>query len=109
MVMDITSRVETIRQHEKYTAYLSERLSEAIDPEKEIQLGEGEISVHVELSKRETEILRLMTEGYTNLQISELLSISANTVKTHVNNIFNKLGVNDRTQAAVLATRHKLV
>jgi len=109
MVMDITSKVETIRQHEKYTAYLSERLSEANEPEREIQLGKGEISIHVELSKRETEILRLMTEGYTNLQISELLSISANTVKTHVNNIFNKLGVNDRTQAAVLATRHNLV
>ncbi|PKN30927.1 MAG: hypothetical protein CVU64_01230 [Deltaproteobacteria bacterium HGW-Deltaproteobacteria-21] len=40
---------------------------------------------------------------------SELLSISPNTVKTHIEDISNKLGVNDHTQAAVLATRHKLV
>jgi len=109
MVMDITSRVESIQHHKEYTAYLSERLSEAIEPDSEIQLADGAVSIQVELSKRETEILRLVTEGYTNLQISDLLSISANTVKTHVNNIFNKLGVNDRTQAAVLATRHRLV
>jgi PAS domain S-box-containing protein len=109
MVMDITSRVESIQHHKEYTAYLSERLSEAIDPDREIQLADGAVSIQVELSKRETEILRLVTEGYTNHQISELLTISANTVKTHVNNIFNKLGVNDRTQAAVLATRHRLV
>jgi DNA-binding NarL/FixJ family response regulator len=63
----------------------------------------------VKLSRRETEILRLIAEGYTNLQISELLSISQNTVKSHVNHIFNKLGVNDRTQAAVLATRYHLL
>ena len=66
-------------------------------------------NIKVNLSIRETEVLRLITEGYTNTQISELLFVSPNTIKTHINNIFNKLGVNDRTQAAVLATRHQLV
>ena len=62
----------------------------------------------VKLSDRESDILQLVTEGYTNVQIASLLSISKNTVKTHINNIFNKLGVNDRTQAAVIATRYRL-
>ena len=72
-------------------------------------MDHGEITMKVNLSRRETDVLRLMTEGYTNTQISELLSISPNTVKTHVNSVFNKLGINDRTQAAVLATRHSLI
>jgi DNA-binding NarL/FixJ family response regulator len=50
-----------------------------------------------------------MTEGFTNNEISEQLSISPHTVKSHVIHIFNKLSVDDRTQAAVLATRHKLI
>jgi len=63
----------------------------------------------VKLSRRETDVLRLITEGYTNTQIAELLDVSANTVKSYVNGLFNKLGVNDRTQAAVLATRNHLI
>lgn len=61
------------------------------------------------LSPRETEVLRLMAEGYTNTQISDVLDISAHTVKTHVTSVFNKLGVNDRTQAAVMAVRQQLI
>ncbi|MCP4108975.1 MAG: response regulator transcription factor [Desulfobacteraceae bacterium] len=54
-------------------------------------------------------MLRLVAEGSTNTEISEILSISPHTVKSHVVHIFNKLGVNDRTQAAVWATRHKII
>jgi DNA-binding NarL/FixJ family response regulator len=50
-----------------------------------------------------------MAEGFTNPEISELLSISHHTVKSHVVHIFNKLGVNDRTQAAVWAARNRLI
>lgn len=49
------------------------------------------------LSKRETEIIRLIAKGYSNNEISEKLFVSINTVKSHLNNIFNKLGVNNRT------------
>ncbi len=63
----------------------------------------------VPLSPRETEVLRFMAEGFTNTQISEKLTISAHTVKTHVNSVFNKLGVSDRTLAAVTAVRHNLI
>jgi NarL family two-component system response regulator LiaR len=55
------------------------------------------------LSQREREVLGLMAEGLSNLQIAEQLGIGEKTVKTHVSNVFAKLGVADRTQAAVFA------
>jgi len=63
----------------------------------------------LELSSREMEILRLIAHGATNTEVSQLLSISPHTVKSHVIHIFNKLGVNDRTQAAVWAARQGLI
>jgi DNA-binding CsgD family transcriptional regulator/ArsR family metal-binding transcriptional regulator len=69
----------------------------------------GEKPVTGPLSGREIEVLRLMSQGATNLEISTLLKISPHTVKSHVIHIFNKLGVGDRTQAAVWAARHNLV
>jgi DNA-binding CsgD family transcriptional regulator/ArsR family metal-binding transcriptional regulator len=67
------------------------------------------VEVHTELTDREIQVLALVSEGATNIEISEALSISRHTVKSHVVNIFNKLGVNDRTQAAVWATRHGVI
>jgi DNA-binding CsgD family transcriptional regulator/ArsR family metal-binding transcriptional regulator len=61
------------------------------------------------LTSREIEVLRLIAEGYTNNEISGLLYISPHTVKSHMINIFNKLCVNDRTQAAVLATKNDII
>jgi NarL family two-component system response regulator LiaR len=55
------------------------------------------------LSEREREVLALMAEGLSNHIIGEKLTISEKTVKTHVSNILAKLGVADRTQAAVYA------
>ena len=55
------------------------------------------------LSSREREVLDLLTSGCTNRQIAERLVISASTVKVHVEHILAKLGVGDRTQAAVRA------
>jgi len=61
------------------------------------------------LSPRELEVLQLMVEGKSNPEIATLLFISPNTVKTHVRGIMNKLSVDDRVQAAVLALRSGLV
>lgn len=61
------------------------------------------------LSPRELEVLRMVAQGLAKRQIAEVLGISLNTVKRHVSNIFNKLGVNDRAQAAVWAARNNLV
>ena len=61
------------------------------------------------LTKREVDVLRLLAKGYSNPEIAQLLSISQHTVKTHVTHIYDKLGVNDRAQAAVWASRHDVV
>jgi ATP/maltotriose-dependent transcriptional regulator MalT len=50
-----------------------------------------------------------MAEGLTNVEISQTLSISQHTAKSHVIHIFNKLGVNNRTQASVLASLRNLI
>jgi len=57
------------------------------------------------LSQREREVVSLVAQGLTNEQIAEVLGISRATVKTHVEHIIAKLGVSDRTQAAVWAVR----
>ena len=60
------------------------------------------------LSTREREVLALIAEGLSNQQIGVRLDISEKTVKTHVSNILTKLGVSDRTQAAVFAWKSGL-
>jgi NarL family two-component system response regulator LiaR len=61
------------------------------------------------LTPREREVLRLVVEGFANKQIARRLLITEKTVKTHVSSILQKLGVADRTAAAVLAIRQGLV
>lgn len=58
------------------------------------------------LSPREREVLTLMTEGLGNAQIAERLNISEKTVRNHVSNLFDKLGVWTRAQAIVFAHEH---
>jgi len=62
-----------------------------------------------ELTRREIEVLKLLSVGMYNKEIAENLDISERTVKNHVSNIFKKLEVTDRTQAAVFAIRNNLV
>ena len=62
-----------------------------------------------ELSARELEVLELIVDGKTNSEIAEMLYISLSTVKTNIRSIMNKLAVNDRVQAAVVALRSGLV
>jgi DNA-binding NarL/FixJ family response regulator len=61
------------------------------------------------LTERELSTLSLMVQGYSNGQIADKLGCSVATVKTHVRSILHKLGANDRTEAAVLAMRAKLI
>lgn len=61
------------------------------------------------LTKRETEILQLISEGKTYTQISEELFISKETAKTHIKNIYSKLQVNSKSEAIAKATQDRLI
>jgi DNA-binding NarL/FixJ family response regulator len=61
------------------------------------------------LSEREMDVLKLIVEGKSNNEIGEVLYLSTNTIKTHVRGIMNKLSVDDRVQAAVIALRSGIV
>ena len=65
--------------------------------------------IEVPLTQRESEVLRQMAQGLTNKEIAKMLEISYETVKEHVQHILRKIGVTDRTQAAVWAVRKNLV
>lgn len=60
------------------------------------------------LTEREREVLGLIAQGLTNRDIAERMVISEKTVKTHVSNLLDKLGVEDRTRAAIWALKHGL-
>ncbi|MCM3763774.1 response regulator transcription factor [Neobacillus niacini] len=64
-----------------------------------LQIPEG-------LTEREMEVLKQLGYGLSNREIGELLFISEGTVKNHVSNLITKLGLRDRTQAAIFAVRH---
>jgi two-component system NarL family response regulator len=65
--------------------------------------------VEHDLTEREITVLRLVADGKTNKEIANNLDLSEKTVKNHVRNIFHKLQVYDRTQAAILAIRKGLI
>ncbi len=60
-----------------------------------------------DLTEREIEVLRELSQGLTNRQIAEQLFITENTVKKHISSILSKLSLEDRTQAALFAVEHK--
>ena len=61
------------------------------------------------LTEREIEVLKLVAQGFSNPQISKELSVTVNTVKSHIKSILDKLNVKNRTQAATYALQHGLV
>jgi NarL family two-component system response regulator LiaR len=71
-------------------------------------LGDGRDERAEELTPRERELLGLIARGFANKRIAFELGIAEKTVKTHVSNVLAKLGVADRTQAALYAARHHL-
>jgi DNA-binding NarL/FixJ family response regulator len=65
--------------------------------------------IEVPLTQRESEVLKQLALGLTNKEIANSLQISYETVKEHVQHVLRKIGVSDRTQAAVWAVRKELV
>jgi DNA-binding NarL/FixJ family response regulator len=67
-----------------------------------------DVSAATDLTPREAEVLTLIARGKSNTEIAEELFVSAATVKTHINNLFAKIGVRDRAQAVRYALRYGL-
>lgn len=61
------------------------------------------------ITRREIQVLRYLSQGKNNHQIAQKLNVSVHTAKAHVQNIFKKLSVSDRTQAVVRAIKRKLI
>lgn len=72
------------------------------------QITGGEVAAHTLLTAREFDILQLIAEGKSNKEIALALHLTEGTVKGYVSTVFGKLGVTDRTQAALYAVEHGL-
>ncbi|MED5244725.1 response regulator [Priestia sp. LL-8] len=83
--------------HPKVTTHLLTRLTKS---------SEKKVNFIDHLTKREKDVLKEIAKGKSNKEIGAALHITEKTVKTHVSNILSKLGVQDRTQAALYAVQH---
>ncbi|NJN86850.1 MAG: response regulator transcription factor [Leptolyngbyaceae cyanobacterium SL_7_1] len=90
-------------------SYLDPQVARSVMDHLKPAISSPEAEVIGQLSQRELEVLKLMVEGMSNPEIAAQLYLSPNTVKTHVRGIMNKLAVDDRVQAAVVALRAGLV
>lgn len=101
---ELKKAILTITQGE---TYIQPSLIPALNS-KMIEKNQDEERIDV-LTRRELEVLKLLAVGMYNKEVAEKLNISERTVKNHVSNIFKKLEVTDRTQAAVFAIRNNLI
>ncbi|MBF2027578.1 MAG: response regulator transcription factor [Oscillatoriales cyanobacterium C42_A2020_001] len=102
----IEQMLAAIAAAESGAAYLDPQVARSVleslkPPVPDVNIGQ--------LTQREMDVLKLLVEGKNNTEIGESLYLSPNTVKTHVRGIMNKLAVDDRVQAAVVALRAGLV
>lgn len=103
--------IEAIRKVFSGETYIQPSMAKelVIEFKKYLQSGKTASKKDCVLSDRELEVLRLIAKGFLNKEIAKTLYISEKTVKNHVSNIFKKLKVSDRTQAAVFALKHNII
>ncbi|MGH3407781.1 MAG: response regulator transcription factor [Streptosporangiaceae bacterium] len=75
---------------------------------RELRRGPGADPL-AQLTPRELDVLRSLAQGRSNREIGRALSVSEETVKSHVSSILAKLGLSDRTQAAIFGLQHRLI
>jgi len=106
---DITARKMVQERRLRYLESLAQGFSQLTPARGTCPAPASRPDLPVHLSPRELEVIRLVAQGCTNIEIAGLLAISPHTVKTHIINLCNKIGAADRTQAAVWAARHQLI
>jgi len=101
--------IEAIRTVNSGQSYIQASMTKELVREfNRVTMNEKEKSDENSLTSREIEVIELIAEGLINKEIAKKLFISEKTVKNHVSNIFKKLNVSDRTQAAIYAFKHNL-
>ncbi len=97
------------RVHRKEVVVEPALLRDVISLYREMARGEAQPTDRPHgLTAREIDVLRLVAEGLTNKEIADRLHMAVGTVKTHLHRAFEKMGVRDRTQAALFVVRHGL-
>lgn len=101
--------IEAIRKVYNGQSYIQSNMTKELVKEfNRVTLHEKDKNDENNLTSREIEVLELIAEGMINKEIAKQLYISEKTVKNHVSNIFKKLNVSDRTQAAIYAFKHNI-
>jgi two-component system response regulator DegU len=101
--------LEAIRSVNSGKSYIQSNMTmELVKEFNRVTMHEKEKHDENNLTTREIEVLELIAEGMINKEIAKQLYISEKTVKNHVSNIFRKLNVSDRTQAAIYAFKHNI-
>jgi len=101
--------VEAIKGAMKGETYLDPSIAGKVVSSIAYQTPSGKSRNAIQLSERETEVLHLMARGLTNADIARELFLSEGTVRNYASALFNRLGVNDRTQAVIAGLRHGLI
>lgn len=104
-----TSSAQEIAEAVRKTIVGERVIEEEVSEKIQNQDYANQYFLYEELTNREREVLDLIAQGKSNQEIADILFITLKTVKTHVSNILAKLGVEDRTQAAIYAFKHGLV
>jgi DNA-binding NarL/FixJ family response regulator len=106
--VDPAALVQAIRAVHGGQVLLAPEAAEAVLAASPGASGSDTADAAAVLTERERDVLRLIAAGHSNREIARELVIAEKTVKTHVSNVLMKLGVQDRTQAALYAVRHGL-
>ena len=105
---DVSSLIKAIQKVVQGEVYIHPTLSGILVREYKSKNKNLDDVMGNNLTKREYEVIRLISRGYNNKEIAVELFISEKTVKNHVSNIFKKIKVTDRTQAALYAIKHNI-
>jgi DNA-binding NarL/FixJ family response regulator len=101
--------IDAIRSVYSGQSYIQQNMTRELVKEfNRVTMSERDKNDESSLTSREIEVLELIAEGMINKEIAKKLYISEKTVKNHVSNIFRKIDVSDRTQAAIYAFKHNI-